>query len=144
MRETLVLTRQLTAAGLLVRLDSGNDGGENLSILTEVEKVDFIIKRNLRRESKAKWLQRAKKHGQAEEVRPGKIVYRGDIWLRKYLTLKGEKVKCRIRCVFEVTERTITATGQGLLVPEIDVDTYWTSLLLLGAKLFKQGLAGIN
>ena len=129
LRETLALTRQLTAAGLLVRLDSGNDDGENLSILVEAEDVDFIIKRNLRRESKEKWLQRAEKHGQAEKVRAGKIVYRGDIWLNKHLILKDQKVECRIRCVFEVTERTITATGQGLLVPEIDVDTYWTSLL---------------
>lgn len=33
-----------------------------------------------------------------------------------------------VRVVFEVTERTILKDGQMLLVPEIDVDTYWTSL----------------
>ena len=33
-----------------------------------------------------------------------------------------------IRCVYQVTERTITAKGQHLLLPEIDVETYWTSL----------------
>lgn len=128
LRETLALTRQLTSAPLLVRLDSGNDDLENLSILTEVENVEFIIKRNRRRESKQMWLERAKKLGQAEEVRPGKIVYRGEIWLTKQLTLQGQPVERKIRCVFEVTERTITAAGQRLLLSEVEVDTYWTSL----------------
>lgn len=128
LRETLVLTRQLTSARLLVRLDSGNDDLENLAILIEAEGVDYIIKRNRRRESKQLWLARAKKLGQAEEVRPGKIVYRGEIWLTKQLTLQGQSVERKIRCVFEVTERTITAAGQRLLLPEVEVDTYWTSL----------------
>ena len=128
LRETLALTRQLTSAPLLVRLDSGNDDLENLSILTEVENVEFIIKRNRRRESKQMWLARAKKLGQEEEVRPGKIVYRGEIWLTKQLTLQGQPVERKIRCVFEVTERTITAAGQRLLLSEVEVDTYWTSL----------------
>ncbi len=128
LRETLVLTRQLTSARLLVRLDSGNDDLENLAILIEAEGVDYIIKRNRRRESKQLWLARAKKLGQAEEVRPGKIVDRGEIWLTKQLTLQGQSVERKIRCVFEVTERTITAAGQRLLLPEVEVDTYWTSL----------------
>lgn len=128
LRETLALTRQLTAAPLLVRLDSGNDDAENLSILTEAEGVEYIIKRNRRQESKEMWLQRAKKLGQEEEVRPGKMVYRGEIWLTKQLTLQEQPVHHKIRCVFEVTERTITAAGQRLLLPEIEVDTYWTSL----------------
>lgn len=128
LRETLALTRQLTSARLLVRLDSGNDDLENLAILTEAEGVDYIIKRNRRRESKQMWLARAKKLGQEEEVRPGKIVYRGEIWLTKQLTLQGQPVERKIRCVFEVTERTITAAGQRLLLPEVEVDTYWTSL----------------
>jgi hypothetical protein len=128
LRETLRLTRQVTSAPLLVRLDSGNDDADNLSILSEAEGVDFIIKRNRRKESKPMWLQRARKLGQEEEVRPGKTVYRGEIWLTKQLTLKGQKTNRRLRCVFEVTERTITAEGQRLLLPEIEVDTYWTSL----------------
>jgi hypothetical protein len=32
------------------------------------------------------------------------------------------------RVVFEVTQRTIKADGQRLLVPEIEVNTWWTSL----------------
>jgi hypothetical protein len=32
--------------------------------------------------------------------------------------------------VFEVIQRTITADGQRLLVPEIEIATFWTSLKL--------------
>lgn len=127
LRETLRLARQLTAAPLLVRLDSGNDATDNLEILIEDE-VDFIIKRNLRQESKAVWLKRARLCGQATETRPGKTVYRGDVSLRKSLVLNEKKRKRWLRCVFEITERTIDAHGQHLLVPDIEVDTYWVSL----------------
>jgi hypothetical protein len=127
LRETLTLARQLTAAPLLARLDSGNDAADNLAILIEAD-VDFIIKRNLRKESKEVWLKRAKLFGQATEPRPGKTVYRGDVSLRKSLVLNGEKTERWLRCVFEITERTINAKGQHLLVPDIEVDTYWVSL----------------
>jgi len=127
LKETLTLTRHLTDAPLLVRLDSGNDATDNLSILVDAG-VEFIIKRNLRRESKAVWLKRARLLGQATKTRPGKFVYRGDVSLKKQLVLSGKKVERWIRCVFEVTERTIDAKGQHLLIPEIEVDTYSTSL----------------
>lgn len=32
------------------------------------------------------------------------------------------------RCVYQVIERTITADGQILLIPDIEVAAYWTSL----------------
>jgi hypothetical protein len=127
LRETLTLVRQLTAAPLLVRLDSGNDATDNLGILIEAG-VDFIIKRNLRKESKDVWLKRARLFGQATKTRSGKTVYRGDVSLRKSLVLNGEKAERWLRCVFEITERTITAKGQHLLIPDIEVDTYWVSL----------------
>ena len=127
LKETLTLTQQLTDAPLLVRLDAGNDAGDNLAILIEAE-IDFIIKRNLRQESKDIWLKRAKLLGEATKIRPGKFVYRGDVSLRKTLILNEEKTDCWIRCVFEITERTINAQGQRLLFPEIEADTYWASL----------------
>lgn len=127
LQETLTLARQLTAAPLLVRLDSGNDATDNLAILIEAG-VDFIIKRNLRKESKAVWLKWAKLFGQATQTRPGKTVYRGDLSLKKSLVVNGEKSERWLRCVFEVTERTINAQGQQLLLPDIEVDTYWVTL----------------
>jgi hypothetical protein len=128
LQETLGLIRTLTSAPLLVRLDSGNDSADNLSILIEAKEVEFIIKRNLRRESKEAWLEQAKQFGQAEQVRPGKTVWRGDIFLPKLLMLQDKPSIRPVRCVFEVTERTITAKRQHLLIPDIEVDTYWASL----------------
>ena len=127
LRETLTLVRQLTDAVLLVRLDSGNDSADNLGIFIDAE-IDFIIKRNLRKEDKKAWLAIAKLLGQVTETRPGKMVYRGDVSLRKSLVLDEKKTERWIRCVFEVTERTINAQGQHLLIPEIEADTYWVSL----------------
>jgi len=127
LRETLTLARQLTPAPLLVRLDSGNDAADNLALLIEAE-VDFIIKRNLRKESKDVWLKWAKLCGQATETRPGKTVYRGDVSLRKSLVLNGKNSERWLRCVFEITERTLDAQGHYLLMPDIEVDTYWVSL----------------
>jgi hypothetical protein len=127
LRETLTLTRQLTQAPLLVRLDSGNDAADNLSVFIEAG-VDFIIKRNLRQEDKSLWLSRAKLCGEVTQARPGKMVYRGDLSLKKSLLLHGKMTELWLRCVFEITERTINAQGQHLLMPDIEVDTYWASL----------------
>jgi hypothetical protein len=33
-----------------------------------------------------------------------------------------------LRIVFEVTVRTVEADGQALLMPDVEVETYWTSL----------------
>ena len=55
-------------------------------------------------------------------------MYLGATTRSKILVINGEKVTRALRCVYRVTERTITAKGQLLLVPEIDVETYWTSL----------------
>ena len=127
LRETLILARQLSADPLLVLMDSGNDAADNLGIFIEAE-VDFIIKRNLRQENKALWLARAKLLGEASHPRPGKVVYRGDLALKKSLLVKGITSKHWLRCVFEITERSIDNKGQHLLTPDLEIDTYWVSL----------------
>ena len=77
LRETIRLCKQITNEPLLVRLDSGNDAAENIGILLE-EGCKFIIKRNLRRESKEEWLSMAQKHCQnITQPREGKTVYTG-------------------------------------------------------------------
>lgn len=113
--QSIRLAKQLTNLPLLVRLDSGNDSGDNIGICFE-EGADFIIKRNLRKESAEEWLKIAKEKGMRCLERPGKDVYLGS------LERNG------VRVVFKVIERTIRADGQILLFPEIEVETWWTSL----------------
>ena len=107
-------------ARILVRLDAGNDDLENVELCRKAKEVDFIIKRNLRRENVDEWLEIAQAHGERDERREGKTQWRGDTWL--------ERAGRCYRVVFEVIERTIDKHGQHLLTPEVQVQTWWTSL----------------
>ena len=74
LHETIRLCRQVTNEPLLIRLDSGNDAAENIGILLE-SGCCFIIKRNLRRESKEAWYEMAKANSQnITAPRDGKTV----------------------------------------------------------------------
>ncbi len=119
--ENLEIPETEMAATLLVRLDSGNDSADNIDTC-HAAKADFLIKRNLRRERLEDWLALAKTEGTAESLRKGKTLYRGT-------TMRAPKAGHALeRIVYEVVERTSTADGQLLLLPQIDVATYWTSL----------------
>jgi hypothetical protein len=121
LRESLQLSRRVTDQAILVRLDAGNDSLENLQLF-QTEKADWIVKRNLRRESSEDWLAKAQSYGQSESSRAGKIVYRGEVYEKR------EGVDDPLRIIFQVTLRTSEDNGQETLFPDIDVETYWTSL----------------
>jgi len=122
LEETIRYAKLITDEPILVRLDSGNDSKDNIRVFNKNE-IFFIIKRNLRKESLEGWLQLAKKEGTCQQMRCGKTRWYG----QTYVNVEG--VDEPVRIVYEVVERTITAKGQMLLVPEIEVDTYWTNLV---------------
>jgi len=121
LEESIMNARQITEEPLLVRLDSGNDSKDNIRICHQKD-IFYIIKRNLRKEDPHDWLTLAKKEGKSEQLRKGKIRWYGET----FVTVEG--IEDPVRIVYEVVERTITAKGQILLFPEIEVDTYWTNL----------------
>jgi len=121
LKQSLHYARRMSKATFLVRMDSGNDSLDNIRVCRE-EKAQFLIKRNLRWETIEEWLGIAKKYGRLEEPRAGKQVWLGE----KYIEKPGFKEPLRL--VFGVTRRTITDDGQALLIPEVEVETYWTSL----------------
>lgn len=126
LQETLRLCKKLTDKPLLIRLDSGNDSIDNVAVLIE-EGCYFIIKRNLRRESKDEWFDMAKQYCKdISSPRNGKTVYIGSDW--KTVISKQFKKEFTLRAGYEITERTIDKTGQILLVPDIEVETWWTNL----------------
>lgn len=126
LKETLRLCKKLTDKPLLIRLDSGNDSIDNVAVLYE-EDCFFIIKRNLRRESKDEWLNMARQHCQnITNPREGKTVYVGSDW--KTVQSKAFGSKFTLRTGYEITERTIDKHGQYLFVPEVEVETWWTNL----------------
>jgi hypothetical protein len=82
------------------RGDVGSTMGEG-----EKEGWNIIIKGNMRQEDKETWHDLGKEYG------------------------KGRKMRYpSIDEVFEVIERTIDRSGQALIVPEIEVNTFWSTV----------------
>jgi hypothetical protein len=121
LRRTLRYARLMSKATFLVRMDPGNDSVGNIKVCRE-EKAHYIIKRNLRRETPEEWLEIAKECGKLEEPRPGEQVWMGERYIKR------PEIEEPLRVVFCVTLRTMEADGQALLIPRIEVETYWTSL----------------
>lgn len=121
LEKTLRYARMMSDAPFLVRMDSGNDSLENIKVCRS-EKAHYLIKRNLRQESKEDWLKIAMESGELEESRSGKEVWRGE----RYVNKAG--IAEPLRIVFRVIKRTVDANGQALLFPKVEVESYWTSL----------------
>ena len=116
--------RRLTKHRLLSRLDSGHDAAENRAWHAK-EDVDFIIKWNPRKQDLEAWLKRAEeKVADWSFPREGKRV--GIFSQTVEETFDGETRE--FRRVISVTERTIDKHGNRLLVPEITVEGWWTTL----------------
>ena len=109
---------------ILVRLDSAHDDTENIRILKE-RNVQFLIKRNLRKEFLEQWLAMGRRVGTEYSPREGKNVYIGTVDHRTPAN-REDLQPCGI--VFEITERTLKADGTPLLIPEIEVNTWWTNI----------------
>ena len=139
LRETIKLCKQLTNEPLLIRLDSGNDAAENIGILLE-SGCYFIIKRNLRRESREAWFEMAKTNSQnITSPRDGKTVYIGSDWKDvTYHTVDGSDKTVTIRTGYEIIERTIDKYGQFLLPSDLEVNTWWTIPLYIGS-IYERG-----
>jgi len=121
LEKSIKYARMITDISLLVRMDAGNDSVENLKVCVS-EKANFVIKRNPRREKPENWLMVAEQFGKCVQEREGKRVFYGAV----NATPKG--MKNSIRQVYRVIERTIDKTGQILLVPDIEFESYWTNL----------------
>jgi hypothetical protein len=131
LKRVLGRARRLSAASLLLRLDSGNDAIENIAVVEahneqdeKAAPVHYLIKWNPRKESPEKWLAYAEEHGDWSEPRPGKRVALFDV----FETRTHDGYEYRLRRVMRVIERTIDKHGQRLLVPEIEIEGWWTSL----------------
>jgi hypothetical protein len=78
------------------------------------------------------WLDIAKEEkSKIEHPRNGKTFYTGSV----YWHVNG--CDQRIRIVYRVIERTIKSDGQMFLVPEIEAETWWTSLKLPEAQIIE-------
>lgn len=131
LERVLPRARALTEHGLLLRLDSGYDAIENIAVITahneqhaEAAPAHYIIKWNPRQESPEQWFADAEAHAEWVEPRPGKRVAVFDV----RLTSTHGGYDYPLRRVMRVIERSIDKRGQRLLVPEIELEGWWTSL----------------
>jgi hypothetical protein len=119
----------------LFRLDSGNDAWKTLEAVGDGGKGYYcIIKRNKRKERDEMWLKRAKRHGKRVVARKGKKVWIGSV--RIHPRKKGKTLN-EVYCVFEVTERKRDREGNRLLLPEIEVNSWWTNLCCEAEKVIE-------
>ena len=94
---------------------------------------NIIVKRNPRTESKEEWAKNIKEWCKEPQTpRDGKTVYIGTTWKDVTYTVekKGQKElkTIRMRIVYEMIERTIDKYGQVLLMPDIELNMWWTNL----------------
>ena len=132
--ETISTAKQMTDKPLLFRMDSGNDALENMLLLHwNDSQIKFLIKHNFRRENRYEIAEELKSVCKnVKHPREGKTVYIGSTW-RDIETENGEK--SAVRMVYEITERTMTADGQILFMPDTEINMYWTSLVFPMKKL---------
>ena len=125
--ESIESAKKLTNKSLLFRFDSGNDAVDNMALLHWNDpQLKFLIKRNPRGEDMDIFAEEMKAVcTNIREPREGKKVYIGTT----YRTLQDDKIgDFTVRMVYEIIERTTDKNGQMFLMPQIEVNTYWTSL----------------
>jgi len=117
---------QLKKLGLdgqcLIRLDSGNDAAENFD---EFGENHFIVKRNPRKECREQWLATARRVGDLAESRAGKNIYTGFV---EHRHPGNDESRPAVSIAFEVIERLKDTEGFDLLIPTVEVNTWWTNL----------------
>ncbi len=129
------LDRALDLAGpnrhLLVRLDSGHDAYANRAQLSD-RAVDYLIKWNPRQKNAEELLAQARAlpsdQIQWSTPREGKQIALYSVDIVEKETDSGQSTARTVRRVMRLVERTIDKTGQVLLVPEIEVEGWWTTL----------------
>jgi hypothetical protein len=117
---------------VLLREDSGFDSARLLFAKAEERQrlaalgraFDFICKWNPRRQDQAAWVGRAEAAGAFQEIRPGKRV----ALLSLEVVRAWGKAKRPFRLIAKVVERTIDKKGQRLLVPDVELEGWWTTL----------------
>ncbi len=109
--ESIRYARKITHKPLLLRIDSGNDSASNIEIcLNNETQVDFIIKRNLRKETPEGWLLLARNNKDIYcQEREGKKVYYGSMMKYK------KELKREIRVVYKITEEHRIKTAKSFL-----------------------------
>ena len=119
---------------IVVRVDSGHDDQKFIKVLDEYG-VKFIIKRNLRREPRERYLELGKQYGAKQPSRDGKNVWHYS-WENvpidntdELFDAEEQSMRGAMTMVVAAIERqTNVKTGEVFLFPEIEIDSWWTNV----------------
>jgi hypothetical protein len=137
-RETLARVRQFCKQKLLIRADSAHDAIANLAELSRHRRVDYIIKWNPRKQDKQAWAAYSLVKGKIATPRPGKRVAVFSVKEKHtFSDADGIERTTTLRRVMRVIERTTDKKGQMLLVPEIELEGWWTSLAVSDQEIIE-------
>jgi hypothetical protein len=124
--DVLKRAEKVAPARRLIVTDAGHDAADNLLLFEEADETDFVVKKNLRRDDPADWLEEAKRQtpdGQRERVDLGAWAYYGET------TMDIPGTDQTMRVVWRAIDRFARPDGQmeiGALATQIDA--YWTNL----------------
>lgn len=131
LRRLLPRARAVTALPLLVRADSGFDGAAIFVALAAARTagpVDWLVKWNPRRFNVDALHQRLDADAATAWTHPR--VGKREAWLVEPHTRKFAGTQVAMRRVIHLIERTIDRHGQTLLMPELEIEGWLTSLEL--------------
>lgn len=133
LRRVIKKARKLTRKKILARLDSGHDAIETRAALSGDRKMSYIVKWNPRKVDRSYWQAKAFAEGKVSSPREGKRIALFTVYEQQ----EYEGQTYQFRRVMRVTERTIDKGGQRLLVPDIEVEGWWTNLALPEEKIIR-------
>jgi hypothetical protein len=127
LRESIAIAKRVLPKGtkIFVRLDSGNDAAENLIELLKNEDLLFLIKRNIRKESKEQWYDRAETLGKFVYETEFRSCHQAHV---SHITPTGED-NVTIDVVVRASKEIGDKNGQLYLLPKYKVETYWNNLV---------------
>ena len=114
----------LKKESLLARVDSAHDDKDFVGELC-ASGAKFLVKRNLRTECPEQYLAIARRAGEKIASRDGKNIYRCVLSHRQPEGLENEPLFMIVEAVERLTD---AKTGENLLLPELEVSTWWTNL----------------
>ncbi len=133
LKRVLAKARGLTPRKILARLDSAHDALETRATLANHDGVSFIVKWNPRKEDQRRWAARIFAEGEVTKPRKGKRV--GLLTLRFEQEHEGKTYQ--FERVMRAVERTIDRKGQILLIPDIELEGWWTTLDLPAKEVIR-------
>lgn len=130
-------SRQLTDAPLLVRLDSAHDAIMTLVTLIG-EQVDFIVKWNPRGTDVPARASAVFAQGKMiKQDKKSRIAIMTETVERSYKDENDETQVIKVRRVLRATERYFEKDGTPLLVPDVEIEGWWTNLSVAKDKVIE-------